>query len=245
MLSVKSQFRTCRNSCHTCNPLQASLSVLLLRVSEVRLFPLSEDGNTGFAVTLIPRSESTPHMAKAGDANFKYYKRSGDSFYPMEHYDLADMFGRRPHPKLEFVLFEVKVEPRALARNEIIGWQATAIVGLRNTGRGIARYPFLQIRVEQPFQIDRHGLDGNGRFGLTKLVQAGTGYFEASFSGASDLVIYPNIDHRIAKLNCSHNSAKPPDFAVHYAITCEGSNLQAGEMYLSSDDLCRYHLTET
>jgi hypothetical protein len=38
-------------------------------------------------------------MAKFGQD--RYYKRSGDTFRRMEHFDLEDMFGRRPRPKLE------------------------------------------------------------------------------------------------------------------------------------------------
>ena len=38
-------------------------------------------------------------MAKLGEN--RYYKRSGDSFYQMEHFDLEDMFGRRRKPKLK------------------------------------------------------------------------------------------------------------------------------------------------
>ncbi len=38
------------------------------------------DGS-GFLVTLVPRSESTPHMAKLGE--HRYYKRAGDSFVRM------------------------------------------------------------------------------------------------------------------------------------------------------------------
>ena len=65
-----------------------------------RAIPTSEKTDTGFAASLIPESQSGPHMAKAGE--HRYYKRSGDSFYRMEHFDLEDVFGRRPHPKLEF-----------------------------------------------------------------------------------------------------------------------------------------------
>ena len=59
---------------------------------------MTEDGS-GFCVTLIPASDSGPHMAKAGED--RYFKRNGSSFYRMEHFDLEDMFGRRQRPMLE------------------------------------------------------------------------------------------------------------------------------------------------
>jgi Putative DNA-binding domain len=58
--------------------------------------------DSGFAATLVPESDSGPHMAKLGED--RYYKRSGDSFYRMEHFDLEDMFGRRQKPRLAIIL---------------------------------------------------------------------------------------------------------------------------------------------
>jgi hypothetical protein len=65
-----------------------------------KMIETSED--TGFAATLVPESQSGPHMAKLGED--RYYKRSGASFYKMEHFDLEDMFGRRQKAilRLEF-----------------------------------------------------------------------------------------------------------------------------------------------
>jgi predicted HTH transcriptional regulator len=57
---------------------------------------LTQPDGRGCAATIIPRSDSGPHMAKAGLD--RYYKRSGDSFLKMEHFEVADMFGRRPNP---------------------------------------------------------------------------------------------------------------------------------------------------
>lgn len=45
-----------------------------------------ESGNAGYAISYIPASDSGPHMGKLGED--RYYKRSGDSFYRMEHYDI-------------------------------------------------------------------------------------------------------------------------------------------------------------
>ncbi len=48
------------------------------------------ESDKGFAVTLIPASNSGPHMAKGSED--RYYKRSGDSFYRMEHYNSIRFF---------------------------------------------------------------------------------------------------------------------------------------------------------
>lgn len=56
-----------------------------------------KDGS-GFVKCLIPSSEKAPHRAML--ANREYFKRSTEGFYRLEHFDLEDMFGRRPHPSL-------------------------------------------------------------------------------------------------------------------------------------------------
>jgi hypothetical protein len=66
-------------------------------------------------------------MARAGDG--RYYKRSGDSFSRMEHYDLADMFGRRQKPRLHF---SAEAEP---AEGDI----EKITLFLQNDGRALAR----------------------------------------------------------------------------------------------------------
>jgi hypothetical protein len=82
----------------------------------------------GFAATLIPESEFPPHMAKLGED--RYYKRSGGSFYKMEHFDLEDMFGRRQKPSLEIAVDEGRKEDGI----------EDLIVLLLNQGRTVARH---------------------------------------------------------------------------------------------------------
>lgn len=68
------------------------------KVEGVRHRLIEIGSGRGFAISLVPESASGPHMAKLGEN--RYYKRIGDGFYKMEHYDIADMFGRRRKPKL-------------------------------------------------------------------------------------------------------------------------------------------------
>ena len=60
------------------------------------------NGSAGFCVSIVPPSDSGPHMAKAGED--RYFKRSGSGFYRMEHFDLEDMFGRRQRPSIALKL---------------------------------------------------------------------------------------------------------------------------------------------
>jgi hypothetical protein len=67
-------------------------------------------------------------MAKLGED--RYYKRSGDSFYVMEHFDLEDMFGRRQKPKLQFDAVPITED----------GADEGLEFRIQNVGRGIAKY---------------------------------------------------------------------------------------------------------
>lgn len=92
--------------------------------------PIIFSADKGCAVTLVPESQSGPHMAKLGED--RYYKRSGDSFYRMEHFDLEDMFGRRQKPMLK-----IETDHRRCPEehpNEELDFY------LINTGRGIAKH---------------------------------------------------------------------------------------------------------
>ena len=82
----------------------------------------------GFAVSLIPESTATPHMAKLGEN--RYYKRNGQSFLMLEHYDLDDMFGRRPRPNLQLTI------KSSWESNEHVNIEISVL----NIGRGLAKY---------------------------------------------------------------------------------------------------------
>jgi Schlafen, AlbA_2 len=94
--------------------------------------PLETFLGRGYAVTLVPESVAGPHMAKLGED--RYYKRSGDSFYRMEHFDLEDMFGRRQKPNLRVRLRHDPSLQRADEELEELHFS------LLNDGRAIAKH---------------------------------------------------------------------------------------------------------
>ena len=101
-------------------------------VDGVRIEAILEDDGSGagYLKVLIPRSEKVPHRAMLADR--EYFRRSTEGFYRMEHFDLEDAFGRRPHPALVLVL---NLVPRAGDDpHEELHFD------MRNDGRGLARY---------------------------------------------------------------------------------------------------------
>jgi hypothetical protein len=110
------------------------------------------DGS-GVAATLIPESDAGPHMALAGHE--RYFKRAGDRFYRMEHFDVADMFGRRQRAVLE-VEYAIKGWPSLYGPN---GNKRTLQVSfsLANHGRASVAAPFARIQTVEPFEVRRYG----------------------------------------------------------------------------------------
>jgi hypothetical protein len=166
------------------------------------------NGRSGLAVTLVPESDSGPHMAKAGED--RYYKRSGDSFRKMEHFDLEDMFGRRKKPKL-------------CVFTRVIPNRMEVVVGVKNEGRGTAKGPFLSFTIPDPWNLAAYGLDGNGHEGLPRLHQSREASRRPCYGGNSNYLIHPNIAHDIALLEFRGGAENRPagEYTIEYEVAAE------------------------
>lgn len=165
---------------------------------------------SGFGATLVPESDRGPHMAKLGED--RYYKRSGDSFYKMEHYDVADMFGRRRRPRLQFIY-------------RVRGGGSEIVFGLRNVGRASARAPYLSVNTDLPFRRHIYGLDGNRSEGMALL--RGATQQPWRYGASADFVIHPGVSHEVAVLTRENNNTplQEPGVLLTYAIACDGVEL--------------------
>ena len=179
----------------------------------------------GVCVTLVPESDAGPHMAKLGEN--RYYKRIGDGFYKMEHYDIADMFGRRRKPSLS-VFYRVVGKHR----------NANVHLGLRNEGRATARVPFFAFENTGTLQRSRYGLDGNGNEGLNWLRTANAG-LEWAYGGGMDMALHPGMAHEVASLTLGIPARPMPkeDIILRYAIACEDQPLERGELIIPVTEL--------
>jgi hypothetical protein len=176
--------------------------------------------DSGYAVTLVPESDSGPHMAKLGED--RYYKRSGDSFYKMEHFDLEDMFGRRKRPKL-------KLTTRLAGR----GPNTTIVIGIENAGRGTAKAPYLAYNITEPFQARMFGLDGNGNDGLPKLHFGQR--LKYRYGASSNFVIHPGTAHEVTAADMGMAPRPEPpdhDIVIDYEISAEDAQTVSGSINL-------------
>jgi hypothetical protein len=185
--------------------------------------------NHGYILTFVPVSDSGPHMAKLGED--RYYRRSGSSFVKMEHFEIADISGRRPQPKL---LLAWQIFPlRTLG-----GWKEMRIeLRIENQGRGSARAPYLGIHPEDPFTISEWGLDGGGHTGLPQLVRS-RALTMTGFGGSGDIFIHPGSVHPVTALVAKFQAnSLPPSLKLEYEICAENLPLQRNSVEISAADL--------
>ena len=163
---------------------------------------------------LVPARDAGPHRAmlkNGGDREF--WKRSGDSFYRMEVFDIADMFGRRRRPML-VLIWRVSLE-QSPDDQRVFKW--SLILGLSNEGRALARYPMLDVVCS--LEVSRRPTVGAVN---DKKVRA-------LYVGDAGTVIHPGTDLDIAKTVSLEGIAyrdrqwsfKPATLNLRYRISAE------------------------
>jgi len=103
----------------------------------VRNIAIAADANgTGYAVTLIPKSNHAPHQAVG---RLQYFIRAGSDFVPTPHAVLAGMFGKQPQPHV--------FHSYVVSRPDVLGESIRSGVGvtLYNEGPGIASDLYLTV----------------------------------------------------------------------------------------------------
>jgi hypothetical protein len=78
-------------------------------------------------------------------AEREYFKRTTEGFYRLEHFDLEDMFGRRPRPALD-------ISPSVRRREQDPATEELQFF-LVNNGRGIAKYSGFLVRLSSDVEI--------------------------------------------------------------------------------------------
>lgn len=104
----------------------------------VRSIPVGSSGGSGFAVTLVPKSNHAPHQVVG---RLQYYIRAGSAFVPTPHAVLAGMFGRVPQPHV----FPYFTGGPGKAMGDAIACSVGIII--RNEGPGIASDLFANMLV--------------------------------------------------------------------------------------------------
>jgi len=200
-------------------------------VDDVRHKKIKAAGTGGYAVTLIPESYASPHMAKGGED--RYYKRSGDSFRQMEHFDIEDMFGRRKKPKLILQAYGKRLGSNTVG----------VILGLKNLGRGTAKYPYISINVKRPYSISREEFNYDVRPTLRRLAfgeEFGQEFDSGKYGANADIVIHPDsvCDFTMIEVDDAKIQNKAWEkLVIHYEAIAEDVRNEKGELVLNYTDI--------
>lgn len=191
------------------------------------------DENYGYIIVLIPPSDRAPHMALFSDK--RYYKRSGDSFYISEHFDIMDMMNRKTSPKLVVGLKNIMVSDDE-NKSGYFG-KFEGIVSIENIGRVSAKHIYLTVIVNHPYTISRYGLDGNNNSGMKTLRNVD---YSHKYYGGSELVIHPETCHDVDKIVINEICGAPIaicDLEIQYSIVAEGMQLIKDTIIVKKDEI--------
>jgi hypothetical protein len=149
------------------------------------------DSKSGFVVVYIPASEGSPRRSRK---DWKFYLRIGSGTFQMEYFQIEERFGKRPPPKLALYLELEGIaghtyNPRVPERSFVLG--------LRNCGSGLAKFPSIRYRRSCGLIVSRFGIDGSMGFGLPQCPSENEW---AVFRGGVNEVIYPGETRKITKL---------------------------------------------
>lgn len=125
---VASKDKPIANVDHFVRDLNRMLHELVTRpIDGVQIKSIKRKGNeSGYVVVYVPESPYAPHRAECGLK--RYYRRVGDSFIKMEHYEIEDMFGRRQRPAVNVAINSKKAH---MDKFELV-------MELKNEGRKMA-----------------------------------------------------------------------------------------------------------
>jgi hypothetical protein len=141
----------------------------------------------------------------------------------MEHFDIADMFGRRRKPRLTL---------KAIVFGK--GQSGLSIVlALKNDGRASARAPYVALSFEPPFQVSPYGQNP-----LHPLHGAGSRY-KLTFGQGADFTIHPSTEIQFVTLHTGMSRPVVPSepLVIDYALACEDQPLQESSLTVSLSEL--------
>ncbi|MCJ2089590.1 ATP-binding protein [Methylobacterium sp. E-005] len=102
--------------------------------------PAAAAPGSGYLLIYVERSERRPHSSEASGQK-QYFKRAGDSFFEMEHYDVEDAFKRLAVPDLHLA-WRLDIISTDGAGNQT----SELVLQLKNLSEVTAKYPYLYLK---------------------------------------------------------------------------------------------------
>lgn len=185
-------------------------------VTGIKHKKIETSDDCGFIITYVPQSDFAPHMANYSGKH--YYKRSGDSFYICEHYDIKDMFQRK-----HVAILDLNIKDKKISQKLGDTWRYEMTISLMNKGRNFAKAPLIRVEINQPYKFSDSGLDGNGNIGVFRVRATPSTPQMSNYMGGQDIIIYPGLDYSIDKiiLEVNKDLEELPKLIVNYMIVAE------------------------
>jgi hypothetical protein len=143
----------------------------------------------GFVIVSVPPTDGPPCRSRK---HRDFFQRITSGTYPMEYFQIADMFGKRHRPILSLFLEEGRW------RRDGETYEREFVIGVENSGRAVAKFPSLRFDQVAGINLNHYGIDGKGGFGLPRQP---TEPEIVVFGGTLDGVIYPGTVLKLAKLD--------------------------------------------
>lgn len=176
--------------------------------------PLTRDPGRGLLLVYVPRCDSLLHRSLIDP---EFYRRHGHGFFRMEHFEIAEFYGRRRNPDLKFWWGAKVAGWTGNAPNRLLNVEI--VVGMHNFGRGTAKYPALLLKKTR---CHFYGLDGSGRLGLP---QRPTVAGDSTLFGGGDTVVYPGTVLEVTTLQdeikVQESAPECPNFMLEYELHAE------------------------
>lgn len=203
-----------------------------------------DSGAGGFALIYVPESPLPPHRVslKIKGVQNHYYVRSGQDFTVATHTQLEDMFGRRPQPKLSLT---TKVASGGHGTRSGRAWaEVRVIVGIKNSGRGPARGPFISIAVNQPYRLS--GVITDQNFGF-RGIQPQTAT-EGRYSSLQGVILHSGLDQEVTYISTEVDISERDvcvleihDLVIQYILAADGTRTVSGREIIRAAEI-RNHL---
>jgi hypothetical protein len=180
----------------------------------------------GFAATYVPESDAGPHMALVGLD--RYFKRGSVGFYPLQHFDVSDMFGRRQRPALRIELSDPSCGKYGAGSSQV-----RIFASLVNDGRASAIAPFVRLQVEASFRVNPLGFTSRDQGSSLQLVTEASEPPAYALVGNRDSIIHPGVRFQVAEIVAEiADHERVPGCIVKYSTAAVDAALAEGTILI-------------
>ncbi len=189
-----------------------------------------EEEDAGIVLTLVPQSDRAPHMSRAKGAKV-YWLRNGSRFEKMEHFQVADYFGRRAQPRVGLLFtWKAEVELHGSFDPSYIQVGIQIDVMLVNEGRGLLRFPSVYLRRPAPWEFQAvHYFN----------IWAPYGDWWLQLGAGSELVLHQNDRVRVVHFHAAFPAIpnECSDVEIGYQALAEHSAPDEGVFRVSGEEI--------